>query len=98
MSTSPSSLPCQLPKPNRDERVRAWRSLALLVVQRDRTEAGFRIVFEHAALRQLEALVCAERSCCGWATWSVRSDPSHAVLDVTGPPEPLAALAAAFGL
>jgi hypothetical protein len=98
MSTSPLSLPCQLSEPDRNERARAWRSLVGLAILRDRTEAGFRIVFDHDALGQLEALVSAERSCCGWATWSATSDPPHAVLDVTGPAEPLGALAAAFGL
>jgi hypothetical protein len=98
MNTSRSCFPCQLSGPDRNERARAWRSLVRLAVQRDRTEAGFRIVFDDDALEQLEALVSAERSCCGWATWSATSDPPYAVLDVTGPSEPLAALATAFGL
>ena len=98
MSTTSSSLTCLLPEADRNERVRAWRSLAVLIITRERTEAGFRLVLDHSALGHLETLVAAERSCCGWATWSVISEPPHAVLEVIGPAEPLAALAAAFGL
>ena len=98
MRTTSSFLTCQLPEADRDERIRAWRSLAPLIIRRDSTEAGFRLVLDDSALGQLETLVAAERSCCGWATWSVISDPPHAVVEVSGPAEPLAALAAAFGL
>ena len=98
MRTTSSSLTCQLPEAERTERVRAWRVLAPLIVRRDRTEEGFRLVLDDSALGQLEPLVAAERSCCGWATWSVISEPPHAVVEVIGPAEPLSALAAAFGL
>ena len=98
MRTTSSSLTCQLPEADRNERVRAWRSLALLIIRREQTEAGFRLVFDQSALGQLETLVAAERSCCGWATWSVTSEPRHAVVEVIGPAQSLAALAAAFGL
>jgi hypothetical protein len=56
------------------------------------------VIFDLAALEQLERLAAAERSCCGWATWSVEPHPEHVVLDVTGPQAPVDALAAAFGV
>jgi hypothetical protein len=79
-------------------RARAWQSLAPLVVGTERTDGRFRIVFEPAASGDVEALVSAERSCCGWATWSMRSTSRSVEVDVTGPPDELAALADSFRL
>jgi hypothetical protein len=56
------------------------------------------VIFDLAALEQLERLAAAERTCCGWATWSVEALPAQAVLEVTGPEAPVDALAAAFGV
>jgi hypothetical protein len=97
--TEPSSaVPCGLSEPDRDERARAWRSLRPLVLNRAHTGDGFTVTFDLAALERIEQLAAAERSCCGWATWSVEAHPAHAVLQVTGPEAPVDALAAAFGV
>ncbi len=89
---------CALPAREFAERARAWHEVASLVVHRERSDDGFRIVYARLALGDLKALVAAERSCCGWATWSLRSDESTVTLEVSGPSKPLAALAATFGL
>jgi hypothetical protein len=93
-----NAVPCGLSEPDLDERARAWRALRPLVLGRDRTDEGFRVVFDLAALDQIERLAAAERTCCGWATWSVEAHPEHAVLDVIGPQAPVDALARAFGV
>jgi hypothetical protein len=98
VSTSPAPFSCSLPDPDLAERTRAWRSLADLVVSHERTVEGFRVVFERAARAQVETLVAGERSCCGWATWTVTSAGPAVVLEVAGPTGPVTALAAAFGL
>jgi hypothetical protein len=92
------AIPCSLSEPEGDQRTQAWRALSPLVRSRARTADGFRVVFDPAALERIEQLAAAERSCCGWATWSVEAHPEHAVLEVTGPQAPVDELAAAFGV
>lgn len=98
MATGDPTFSCTLPAAGYAERARMWQEMASLVVHREHVENGFRIVFDRSALEVLTALVAAERSCCGWASWSLCSDDSTATLEVSGPSEPIAALAAAFGL
>lgn len=89
---------CLLPAAELTQRSRTWRDLAPLILNRERIQDGFRICFHPSTTQELEALVAAERSCCGWATWVVSATPSTTVLEVRGPPEQVAALAASFGL
>lgn len=98
MTESSSAVRCDLSEPDRDERARAWRALRPFVASRVRTAEGFRVTFGLAALERIEQLAAAERSCCGWGTWSVTVLADHVVLDVTGPEAPVDALAAAFGV
>ncbi len=89
---------CLLPTAELAERSRTWRDLAHHIVDRKRIQDGFRIRFHPSATQDLESVVTAERSCCGWATWVVDANASTVVLEVRGPPGPVAALAASFGL
>ncbi len=91
-----SSFPCELSEPDLEERGQDWRALRPLVLGRVRTGGSFRVAFDPAALERLERLAAAERTCCGWATWTVAAHPDHVVLEVTGPEVPVDALAAAF--
>jgi hypothetical protein len=93
-----NAIPCALSEPEGDQRAEAWLALRPLVHSRARTAEGFRVVFDLQARERVEQLAAAERSCCGWATWSVQAHPEHTVLDVTGPRAPVEALAAAFGI
>src|SRR2546430_6192958 len=93
-----SAVPCELSEPDRDERGRDWQALRPLVLGRTRTVDGFRVTFAPAARERIERLAAAERSCCGWATWSVEAHPEEVVLDVSGPQAPVDALASAFGV
>ncbi len=67
---------------------------------RERTEEGFSVRYQRlpGLPDALEALAAAERDCCRWATWNVRDGHDACVLEVTGPPDRIAPLAAAFGL
>jgi hypothetical protein len=56
------------------------------------------MVFERRALVEVEALVSAERSCCGWARWSVRPRSDSIEVEVAGPASEVAALADSFGV
>ncbi|HWD63622.1 MAG TPA: hypothetical protein VG405_00485 [Solirubrobacteraceae bacterium] len=96
MTERPKSIPCALSEPEGDQRGAAWRALGPRVRSRARTAGGFRVVFDLAALERVEQLAAAERSCCGWATWSVQAYSDRVALEVTGPDAPVEALAAAF--
>lgn len=89
---------CLLPTAELAQRSRTWRDLAPLIVDHERIQNGFRIGFHPSTTQELEALVAAERSCCGWADWVVSAKATTTVLEVKGPPEQVAALAASFGL
>ena len=98
MTERSNAIPCALSEPEGDRRAEAWLALRPLVRSRARTAEGFTVVFDLEARERVEQLVAAERSCCGWATWTVQAHPECAVLDVTGPQAPVDALAAAFGV
>lgn len=89
---------CQLTDAAFAERARAWEAVVAHLTGRERIDGGFRVSFEPAATEELEGLVAAERSCCSWATWTVWPGSSVTTVEVTGPDEPISALAAAFGL
>lgn len=82
------------------DRQAAWRGLEPARVDLARIDGGFRVRFRHdpGVPETLQALVDAEGRCCGWASWVVADDEGCSVLEVTGPPEGIGRLAAAFGL
>ena len=90
------SFPCELSEPDLAVRAEEWRALRPLVLSRVRTAEGYRVAFDRAALERVDRLAEAERTCCGWATWSVEAHPDHVALEVTGPEAPVVALAVAF--
>ena len=91
---------CSLSAPELVERRTAWKDVEPSLVDRVRTEDGFRVRFRRdpGVAESLRVLVDAEGDCCGWASWDVADERDHAVLQVTGPPERIASLASAFGL
>jgi len=89
---------CELNESELQTRASNWRTLAAHASTTHRTSDGFRIVYGRQAADALRSLVVAERSCCSWATWNSESTPEGEVLEVTGPAEPIAALAEVFGL
>jgi hypothetical protein len=62
-----------------------WQALfAGTTVERTATDDGLRLAFGRAPgiEPELEALVAAERDCCGFAQWSLRGEADWIVLDV----------------
>ncbi len=100
MSEHHEILDCSLSPPELANRRVAWTDLEPLVVDRTRTEEGFRVRFqrEPGVSESLRALVEAEGDCCGWASWEMADEEAYSVLQVNGPPEKIGTLAAAFGL
>lgn len=96
VTEAPRSFPCELSGPDLAERAEEWRALRPLVFSRVRTADGYQVAFDLAALERVDRLAKAERTCCGWATWSVEAHPDHVALEVSGPQAPVDALAAAF--
>ncbi len=91
-------LDCTLGPEELVDRRAAWGEVAPALVERVRTENGFRARFRRSPdiSDALSALVAAERDCCGWASWALSDEGNCVVLDVTGPPDRIGALAAAF--
>ncbi len=100
MEEQPSIPGCSLPDDELRSRREAWNQLASAIVDRARTDGGFKVRFERAdgVSESLRDLVAAERECCEWATWAVAEEGGHSVLEVGGPPDRVGTLAAAFGL
>lgn len=91
---------CSLSTEDLVDRWAAWARTEPAVVERVRTETGFRVRFrDDAAVREaLQTLVDAEADCCGWASWRLVDQDGAPVLEVAGPAGPVGRLAAAFGL
>ena len=91
-------LECTLGPKELVDRRAAWGDVAAALVDRVRTENGFRARFRRSPdiSDALRALVAAERDCCGWASWALSDEGNSVVLDVTGPPDRIGALVAAF--
>ncbi|MBW3548137.1 MAG: hypothetical protein KY452_08420 [Actinobacteria bacterium] len=91
-------LECTLGPEELVDRRAACGDVAAALVDRVRTENGFRARFRRSPdiSDALSALVAAERDCCGWASWALSDEGNCVVLDVTGPPDRIGALAAAF--
>lgn len=93
-------LVCSLAPEQLVDRRAAWDDVAAALVDRVRTDNGFRLRFRRSTdtSQTLRALVTAERDCCGWASWALTDEGDCLVLEVTGPAERIGALAAAVGL
>lgn len=91
-------LDCTLGPEELVDRRAAWDEVAAALVERIRTENGFRARFRRSPdiSDALRALVAAERDCCGWTLWALSDEGNSVVLDVTGPPDRIGALVAAF--
>lgn len=91
---------CTLSNPELIDRRAAWKDVEPALVDRVRTEEGFRVRFrsDPGVAERLRALVDAEGDCCGWASWELADEEDYAVLQVNGPRERIASLAVAFGL
>jgi len=94
----PDGFACDLDESNLQKRGTEWATLAEHVRTKQRIGNGFRIVYHPEATEALQSLVDTERVCCGWATWTCETTDEGEVMEVTGPPEPIGALAAAFGV
>ena len=92
----PDGFACDLDESDLRERGAAWATLATHVRTSQRTGNGFRIVYDSKATEALRSLVAAERICCSWATWTCETTDEGEVMEVTGPAEPIGALADAF--
>jgi hypothetical protein len=73
-----------------------WMILAANVRRKERTDNGFRIVYDVEVGEALRSLIDAERACCTWATWICETTVEGHVMEVTGPPEQICALARLF--
>jgi hypothetical protein len=97
MST-PDELSCTLSERDLAQQSKVWHEQRPFILSHDRSDGRFRITFDRARHDRLDALVATERGCCSWAQWSLSDDATGSVLEVTGPPAEIAALADAFGL
>ena len=100
MDQQPEVFECSLSAAELEDRRAAWEAIAATRVDGVRNEGGFRVRFrsQSGISDSLRALVAAERDCCGWARWEVIDDGDCSVLEVSGPPGRIGALASAFGL
>jgi hypothetical protein len=83
--------------------MRRWQALAergRASARRSGPRLEVRYQPEPGVREELEALVAAERQCCGFVAWEVSEDGGDPVLQVTAAPtapEDLAPVAALFG-
>ena len=89
---------CTLDDGDLSAQVEAWKALTPAIVARRRWEGGFSVTYSGDARDRVAALVATEQGCCSWAKWVVEATEQGAILDVTGPPAQIGALAEAFGL
>lgn len=97
----PSAPPpgCSLAPAALADRGREWQRLEAVLLDRRRVVGGLEVRYrdDPGVSGRLQALVEAERRCCGWASWAVTSAGGVCTLRVTGPPDEIGALASAFG-
>jgi len=100
MNDDPPIPGCALSAPELFDRRAAWRDVAPALVDGVRSPGWFRARFrpDPGVPESLRALIDAEGDCCGWASWTLADEEEYSVLEVTGPPERILSLAAAFGL
>jgi hypothetical protein len=95
----PLPLACTLtPGAMADRRV-AWQGLAdRALTAKRRTPRGVELTYarQEDVEAELRGLAGLEAECCSWATWAVRHDGERVVLEVTAPPEAVAALQSMF--
>jgi hypothetical protein len=91
---------CSLSAAELADRRGAWEAVVAARVDGVRNEGGFRVRFrgDSGVSESLRALVAAEQECCGWASWEVVDEGDCSVLEVSGPPGRIGALATAFGI
>jgi len=93
------TIACTLTNDDRSTRRERWRRVgadaAGGVVE---TPTGLRLVFRSSpsVVAELHELAELERQCCAFATWTVRDEGAHLVLDVDGDGEGVAALHGMF--
>jgi hypothetical protein len=93
------TIACTLDDGDRGTRRDRWRRIGADgvggVVE---TPTGLRLVFRSSApvARELRELAELERECCAFATWTVRDEGAHMVLDVESEGEGVAALHGMF--
>jgi hypothetical protein len=91
-------LACELDELGLLKRGVDWATLATNVRRKERTDNGFRIVYDSQVGDSVRSLVDAERACCTRATWICETTVEGHVMEVTGPPAQICALARAFGI
>ena len=92
MERRPLPVACSLDREVVPDRLDAWRALHA-DLRWSRVDGGrLEAAFADGVAPELARLAAAERSCCGWATWSV----DEATLVVTGPAAVIASLAEAL--
>jgi hypothetical protein len=91
---------CSLSAAELADRRQAWEAMAAARLDGVREEGRLRVRFrgQPGVPESLRALVVAERDCCGWARWEVTAEGDASVLEVSGPPGRIGALAGVFGL
>jgi hypothetical protein len=77
---------CTLSATDRETLVQRWQELARVtsrVLEPGRVTASYTV--DRESVRTLEALVEAERQCCGFADFALTYDQTTATLVITGP-------------
>jgi hypothetical protein len=67
-------------------RMTRWKAVATRAAgRRSPAEHGILLTFDAVpgVADELKALVALERDCCPFATWSVREEPSHVLVEIT---------------
>ena len=92
---------CSLEDAAKDERVdEIAQTLAGVVLDRQRTATGARLVLKAGTEEKVREIVAKEQVCCGFLDYAITSSPEGVVLEITGPEEAketLDAWAGAFG-
>jgi hypothetical protein len=82
-------LACTLGPADGAERMRRWHALVAAAPPRLRRGSGrleLRWQLDAVGARELEALVAAERDCCGFVTWTLDRDDDGPTLTITAQP------------
>ena len=95
-------LACTLAAADGAERLRRWHALTAAAPPQLRRESGrveLRWSLAGPGVDELEALVAAERECCGFVAWTLARERGGAVLTITaqpGRPDDVEAIAGLF--
>lgn len=82
-------LACTLGLADGAERLRRWHALAAAAppqLRRERGRLELRWSLDDASVDELEALVAAERECCGFVDWTLAPEADGALLTITAQP------------